>query len=41
MADKRTIHVRWIKPGAKAPAELDAAPDATVEYQGAEVTVPR
>ena len=39
MAGERTFKVRWIKEGAKAPAELDAAADATVEYQGAEVTV--
>jgi alpha-D-xyloside xylohydrolase len=39
MAEERTFKVRWIKPGAKAPADLDAAADATVEYKGAEVTV--
>ena len=39
MPEKRTFHVRWIKAGAKAPADLDARPDATVEYQGAEVEV--
>jgi alpha-D-xyloside xylohydrolase len=39
MPEKRTFHVRWIKPGAKPPADLDARPDATVEYQGAEVEV--
>jgi alpha-D-xyloside xylohydrolase len=39
MPQKRTFRVRWIKDGSKAPAELDAAPDATVEYDGAEITV--
>lgn len=39
MTEKRTIHVRWIKAGSRAPAELDAKPDATVEYSGAEVVV--
>ena len=40
MPEKRTFKVRWIKAGAKAPADLDAAADATVEYKGAEVAVP-
>jgi len=39
MPENRTFKVRWIKAGAKAPAELDAAADATVEYTGAEATV--
>jgi alpha-D-xyloside xylohydrolase len=39
MPAKRTFHVRWIRDGAKAPADLDAKADATVEYEGAEVTV--
>jgi alpha-D-xyloside xylohydrolase len=39
MPEKRTINVRWIKAGAKAPADLDAATDATIEYSGAEVEV--
>jgi alpha-D-xyloside xylohydrolase len=39
MPEKRVFKVRWIKDGAKAPAELDAAADATVEYSGAELTV--
>ena len=38
MPEERTFKVRWIKPGAKSPADLDAATDATVEYKGAEVT---
>ena len=38
MPEERTFKVRWIKPGAKAPADLDAATDATAEYNGAEVT---
>ena len=38
MPEERTIKVRWIKAGGKAPADLDAAADATVEYKGAEVT---
>ena len=39
MPEKRTFKVRWIKAGGKAPAELDAAADASVEYKGAEITV--
>jgi alpha-D-xyloside xylohydrolase len=39
MPEERTFKVRWIKAGAKAPADLDAAVDATVEYKGAEVSV--
>jgi alpha-D-xyloside xylohydrolase len=39
MPEKRTFKVRWIRDGAKAPADLDAAADATVEYNGAELTV--
>jgi hypothetical protein len=39
MPQKRTFKVRWIKDGAKAPAELDAAADATVEYDGTAITV--
>jgi alpha-D-xyloside xylohydrolase len=37
MAEQRTFHVRWIKAGARAPADLDAPVDATVQYTGAEV----
>ncbi len=40
MPAERTFRVRWIRPGAKAPADLDAAADATVEYNGAEIAVP-
>jgi alpha-D-xyloside xylohydrolase len=40
MTAHRTFKVRWIKAGSKPPSELDAAADATVEYKGAEVTVP-
>ena len=39
MTEERTFRVRWIKEGGKAPADLDAPADATVEYNGAEVTV--
>jgi alpha-D-xyloside xylohydrolase len=39
MPAKRTVKVRWIRDGARPPADLDAAPDATLEYSGAEVTV--
>jgi alpha-D-xyloside xylohydrolase len=39
MPEERTFRVRWIRDGGKAPAELDAAVDATVEYKGAEVTI--
>jgi len=40
MPEERTFKVRWIKAGAKPPSDLDAAADATIEYKGAEVTVP-
>ena len=39
MPEERTFKVRWIKDGAKPPADLDAKPDATISYKGAEVTV--
>jgi alpha-D-xyloside xylohydrolase len=39
MPEERTFKVRWIKEGGKAPSDLDAPADATVEYKGAEVTV--
>ncbi len=38
MPEERTFKVRWIKEGTN-PSDLDAKPDATVSYQGAEVTV--
>jgi alpha-D-xyloside xylohydrolase len=39
MPGKRTFNVRWIQDGARPPADLDAKVDATVEYEGAEITV--
>ena len=39
MVEERTFNVRWIKAGAAAPADLDAKPDATVQYKGAAVTL--
>ena len=39
MPEERAIKVRWIKQGAKAPSDLDAAADATVSYKGAGLTV--
>jgi alpha-D-xyloside xylohydrolase len=38
MPEERTFHVRWIRDGAN-PSALDAKPDATVSYKGAEVVV--
>jgi alpha-D-xyloside xylohydrolase len=38
MPEERTFKVRWIRNGAK-PSDLDAKPDATVKYLGAEVVV--
>jgi alpha-D-xyloside xylohydrolase len=38
MPEERTFKVRWIKEGT-SPSDLDAKPDATVSYKGAEVTV--
>jgi alpha-D-xyloside xylohydrolase len=39
MAQTRTYHVRWIEPGEANADDLDAAPDATVEYSGQPVTL--
>jgi hypothetical protein len=39
MPEERTFKVRWIKVGGKAPADLDAPVDATVEYKGLEATL--
>ena len=39
MPQSRTFKVRWIKAGGKAPADLDAAADTSVEYSGAEITI--
>jgi alpha-D-xyloside xylohydrolase len=39
MPAERTFLVRWIRDGARPPAQLDASPDATVEYRGAELSV--
>ena len=39
MPESRTFKVRWIKAGGKAPADLDAAADSSVEYSGTEITV--
>jgi alpha-D-xyloside xylohydrolase len=39
MPEKRAFKVRWIKAGAKPPADLDAAADVNVEYTGAETAV--
>lgn len=39
MQEHRTFKVRWIAPGAAAPADFDAAPDRTIEYSGAALTV--
>ena len=38
MPEERTFKVRWIKDGTN-PSDLDAKPDATVSYKGAEVVV--
>jgi alpha-D-xyloside xylohydrolase len=38
MPEERTFKVRWIKEGTN-PSDLDAKPDATISYKGAEVTV--
>ncbi|MGD2135282.1 MAG: glycoside hydrolase family 31 protein, partial [Gemmatimonadales bacterium] len=39
MAERRTFHVRWISGATDRPAALDAGPDRTVQYVGAELTV--
>jgi alpha-D-xyloside xylohydrolase len=37
MTERRTINVRWMRPDS--PLELDAAPDATIDYSGAQQSV--
>jgi alpha-D-xyloside xylohydrolase len=39
MPGPRTFHVRWISGPSRDGAYLDAQPDRTVRYAGAEVTV--
>jgi alpha-D-xyloside xylohydrolase len=39
MPEERKFHVRWIRDGGKAPADLDAEVSTTVDYKGAELTV--
>ncbi|HKE95101.1 MAG TPA: TIM-barrel domain-containing protein [Povalibacter sp.] len=39
MVEKRTFNVRWITPDEANAADLDAKPDASVEYAGQAVTV--
>jgi alpha-D-xyloside xylohydrolase len=39
MPEERVFRVRWIKDGGKAPSELDAPTDMSVEYRGAEVLI--
>ena len=39
MAARRTIHVRWMKPGSPRPLAFDARPDATITYSGGQQTV--
>jgi alpha-D-xyloside xylohydrolase len=34
MAERRTFHLRWMRPGRARALDLDAAPDATIEYDG-------
>ncbi|MGV3555715.1 MAG: TIM-barrel domain-containing protein [Croceibacterium sp.] len=41
MAAERTIHLRWMRPGAPRALDLDAAPDATIAYDGRRKTVQR
>jgi alpha-D-xyloside xylohydrolase len=39
MAQRRTFHLRWTRPGEPRPLDLEARPDATVAYDGSELTV--
>jgi alpha-D-xyloside xylohydrolase len=39
MAGKRTIHIRWMRPGAPRALAFDAKSDAVVSYDGREQTV--
>jgi alpha-D-xyloside xylohydrolase len=34
MAERRTFHLRWMRPDRARALDLDAAPDATIEYDG-------
>jgi alpha-D-xyloside xylohydrolase len=39
MAARRTIHIRWMKPGSPRPLAFDARPDATIAYTGGQQAV--
>ena len=39
MAERRTLHVRWMRPDRARELDLDAAPDATIEYDGRQQSV--
>jgi alpha-D-xyloside xylohydrolase len=39
MAGRRTINIRWMRPGIARPLDFDAKPDATVTYVGRRLTV--
>jgi alpha-D-xyloside xylohydrolase len=39
MAGKRTIRIRWMRPGVARALAFDARPDATISYDGRQQTV--
>jgi alpha-D-xyloside xylohydrolase len=39
MAERRTVHVRWMRPGGARALDLDADPDATIDYGGSQQSV--
>jgi alpha-D-xyloside xylohydrolase len=41
MAERRTIHIRWLRPDSPRALDLDAPPDQTVAYDGSSLTVRR
>jgi alpha-D-xyloside xylohydrolase len=41
MAERRTIHIRWMRANAPRALDLDAPPDRTLAYDGNSVTVKR
>ena len=41
MAERRTIHIRWVRADAPRELDLDAQPDATIAYDGSSVSAKR
>jgi hypothetical protein len=39
MAETRTFHIVWHRPGRARALDLDGRPDATVQYDGSQQSV--